>query len=288
MAPYVPSDHPQQVGMRNGGVTRQAHEEAFRKYGPPPPNYNVVRSEFRLTARGQKHFGLRYLEASHDYPGSKVRGSLDAPLSPQGLTANSNPIIGDEPDLNRENWFGVIQAPITYKAGTKATWRYFNTWQGALSAALASHGFKCKSDNESIVTEKDVNATFSKVSAQQVAVPADSVLYHPADRKSLIFKNESDVAITSRAYNASLIVICPFVDADAIGFNRIYDIKNRPPVYARWSTGQQAHRPPVVLGCIPRQNLTQPSSNRPYDVMWFFIDPTPNDRPAWAIGLYTK
>ncbi|KAI4639083.1 hypothetical protein J4E93_009573 [Alternaria ventricosa] len=151
--------------------------------------------------------------------------------------------------------------------------------------ALVSHGFKSKTDRTRPVDEADVRATFDSITPQEAAEPTNSALFYPADRGSIVFPEEPAVAIVARKYGCSLIVICPFMRADKMGYNHFYNIKNRPPMYARWSTGQQAQAMPLVLGCLPMHKFnTSPS----YEAMWFYIEANSIDPPDWYNGFYTQ
>jgi len=81
-------------------------------------------------------------------------------------------------------------------------------------------------------------------------------LYHPSDRETAIFEDEASASLVARwgVSNRpfSLIIVCPLVSANGIGWERIYDTHNRPPIYARWSTGEQAVYDPLVLMCLPK------------------------------------
>lgn len=164
-------------------------------------------------------------------------------------------------------------------------WLHSDTPQAALTMALVSHGFKCKTDRTRPVDEADVRATFDSITPQEAAEPRNSALFYPADRGSIVFPEEPDVAIVARKYGCSLIVICPFMRADKMGYNHFYNIKNRPPMYARWSTGQQAQAMPLVLGCLPMHKFNASSS---HEAMWFFIEANSIDPPDWYNGFYTQ
>jgi hypothetical protein len=267
------------MGWVRRGKALDAHETELKTYGPPPPNYFIERQESR-GGQHRNHY-MRYTELSV----SSSASTNIYPLSPTGLKSNPTPIIHDEFDLDRATSPGVFDVPITYKAGTQIRWSHSSTWQGALTLALASYGFKCKSDKTKLVTEADVRATFKCITSKEAAEPKNSTLYYPADRKSMVFQDEPNVAMVARKYGCSLIIFCPFVGADKVGYNRIYNTKNRPPIYARWSTGQQAQVAPLVLGCLPKQKLKDAKS---YEVMWFFIDVNQNDLPHWHVGFYTR
>jgi hypothetical protein len=120
-----------------------------------------------------------------------------------------------------------------------------------------------------VFTEADIKATFASISAKETQVSDNYKLYHPADRNSLVFPDEANIAIVARAYKHSLILFCPFMNADRTGYNHFYNTQNRPLIYARWSTGRQALFPPVVLGCLPKFKLAK---NPTYEVMHVCID----------------
>jgi hypothetical protein len=274
MPPYKPSDHPQDHGWNNGGKAVDAHEAEYRKYGPPPPNYMVQRKK---TAMGkvQNVVVIEYTERASN------KRSYDHPLSPRANASGESPIIDEEHTLDREEVRGLFYVPITYKAGP-LIWREAINWQTALAAALNNRGIRNKETNQPI-TSADVQAAYEKLPVATTSAHQNSVLYHPADRKSMVFKHESAVATVARQYNLSTIVFCPFVDHEGTRYKHIYNTENRPPIYARWSTGRQGLFPPLLLGCIPEQLTSQ---NKEFDVIWFSIEPNKNNIPVWYLELF--
>ncbi|RYN68207.1 hypothetical protein AA0117_g11301 [Alternaria alternata] len=277
MAPYVPKEYPQERGWKLGGDASDAHETELCKNGPAPPNYLVER---RLKKDGK--YNIRYTELSGSPQTSK---RAPHPFSAESLQKNPTPKIAKEFDLNRPDYRGVFHVPITYKAGPEIKWQFSGSPARALAAALAARGVKCKhGDLTKVVTEADVKATFASVSAKEMQVSDNHKLYHPADRNSLVFPDEVNIAIAARAYKHSLVLFCPFMNADRTGYNHFYNTENRPPIYARGSTGRQASFPPVVLGCLPKFKLPK---NPTFEVMWFSIDVDKGvARPTWHRCLY--
>lgn len=265
MAPYAPKEFPQKHGWKIGGISLDAHETELRTNGPPPPNYLVERLE--RGGGGPKHYSISYTELSTSSQTSK---RAPHPFSVEGLQKTPTPKITKEFDLNRPDYRGVFHVPITYKAGPGIKWQFSGSPAGALAAALAARGVKCRyGDITKVVTEADVKATFASISAKETQVSDNYTLYHPADRNSLVFPDGANIAIVARAYKHSLILFCPFMNADRTGYNHFYNTQNRPPIYARWSTGRQALLSPVVLGCLPKFKLAK---NPTYEFMHVCID----------------
>jgi hypothetical protein len=280
MTSYTPSDHPQPLGSKEGGRIVDIHEDEYRTYGPVPPNYEVVRINASI-GKLKNQLAIRYTEQSS----GSTRRNLNHPLSPAGLAETPNPIIHAEPLIDRKISPGFFEAPITYKAGTQVQWIHYKTWQGALAAALASHGITSRHSNQ-VVTEADIKATCDSMDMKVATSSDNSVLYHPTDRSSMVFKDEPAVAAVARKHGLSLILVCPYVEHDGTGYNRLYNIKGRPPIYARWSAGRQGQNPPLVLGCLTRQVSTRGSKG--FDVLWFYLKPNANAVPNWYTGMFDK
>lgn len=273
---YSASDDPQTVSLLGSGI--QLHEGSFQAYGPPPPNYIVERYWHQQKKKGKGNLGndktlrMRYKETSS--PNAVF--SYDHPLS----SAVRNPVIHDEALLIRKKVMGLFDAPIRYKAG-EMTWHYSSAF-GALANALTAAGKKNKSGNP--VTEADIQANFNTISQGEKNDRRNSVLYHPTDRDSMVWPDESAVSMVARGYGCSVIILSPFVSHNGVGVNRMYNCTNRPPIYARWSTGNQGLDVPIVLGCLPRQVTTTEPNLR---AMWFSVKPKDlKAPPAWFTDLY--
>ncbi|RYN22506.1 hypothetical protein AA0112_g9783 [Alternaria arborescens] len=231
MAPYVPKEYPQERGWKQGDDALDAHETELCKNGPAPPNHLV---ECRRTVDGKYTIGYTELSTS-----SQTSERAPHSFSAEGLQKTRTPKIAREFDLSRLDYHGVFHIPITYKAGPKIKWQFSGSSARALAWALAGRGVKCKyGDLTKVFTEADIKATFASISAKETQVSDNYKLYHPADRNSLVFPDEANIAIVARAYKHSLIPFCPFMNADRTGYNHFYNTQNRPPIYARWSTGR--------------------------------------------------
>jgi hypothetical protein len=92
-----------------------------------------------------------------------------------------------------------------------------------------------------------------------------------------VFKDESAAsfmaAYSDKDHPYSLIIICPYVRADGIDWERIYDTHNRPPIYSRWSTGEQALHEPIVLMCLPKLETKPGRESYTKAVDWFTVNP---------------
>jgi hypothetical protein len=262
------------------GEGTQRHEECFRTYGPPPPNYIVERhyhsQKDPVTKKLNAVMRMRYTETSS----ADARPSYDHPLS----SAVQDPVIHNESLLVRKKAFGVFDAPITYKAGTEMTWRHSSS-MGALANAMATLGLKKKSGTGP-TTEADVRAAYENIPQQEKDTRQNHVLYHPTDRDSMVWPDEPALAMVARFFGYSLIILSPFVSHNGLGYNRIYDLKDRPPIYARFSIGQTGQRTPVVLGCLPEQVV---NTDKSFRAMWFSIEPKNTTKlPVWFTDIYVK
>ncbi|CAN9242408.1 unnamed protein product [Alternaria sp. RS040] len=199
MAPYVPKEYPQERGWKQAGDALDAHETELCKNGPAHPNYLVQR---RRTVEDKYRIGYTGLFTSSQTPERALR-----PFSAKGLQKTPTPKMAKEFDLNRPDYRGVFHVPITYKAGPEIEGQFSWSPARALASALAGRGVKCGyGDLTQVVTEADVKATFASISAKETQVSDKYTLYHPADRNSLVFLDEANIAVVARAYKHSLIL----------------------------------------------------------------------------------
>ena len=153
--------------------------------------------------------------------------SLNHPLSPAGLKSNPNPIIHDEYTLARDLSTGIADVPMVHKAGTHIVWRYYNSWQGVVAAALASAG-KVDMNTKKLVTKADIEALFARIPKNELTKPENSTLYYPGDRKSLVFKDEVSVAIVLRMFSASCMRLWRLLESDVRCFRLINESESKP------------------------------------------------------------
>ncbi|KAJ4380123.1 hypothetical protein N0V86_004432 [Didymella sp. IMI 355093] len=142
-------------------------------------------------------------------------------------------------------------------------------------------GMKNKAGNA--ITEADLRDLYDTIPQQNKDARQNSVLYHPTDRDSIVWPDEPALSIIASTLNRSLIILSPFVAANGAGSNRMYDRTNRAPIYARWSTGRQGLKPPLILGCLPKQvSNAEPRIK----AMWFSVQPDQTRDPSWARSIY--
>ncbi|KAL1794663.1 hypothetical protein ACET3X_006479 [Alternaria dauci] len=165
---------------------------------------------------------------------------------------------------------GLFRPPFEYAPG-QTGWKWHKDgWCSAFSGALLQKGIKKTADEVRTTYEKLLNDSNNKAKIS-------SLLYDPADRDTAVFKDEAAASFMATYGDDdnpySLIIICPYVRADGIDWERIYDTHNRPPIYSRWSTGEQALYEPIVLMCLPQleTKLGRESYNKSVD--WFTMDP---------------
>jgi hypothetical protein len=264
MVAYIPTDNTQSTAGAKAALATQVKE--YLSHGPPPPNY--------YTARGSG--GKYMIYADHNVNNStnlSSGGTKLHPCSDAGIKGNPSPTFSPELTFSRRTSLGFFDPPMQY-AAPQVIWRHYpDGWESALAAAMTEKGMTTTADQ--------IKAKYKElVEHPENKKEQTHVLYHPADRDTAVFKGESGASLVARLYAPgrafSLIVVCPLVRADGIGWERIYDTINRPPIYARWSTGEQANREPLVLMCFPKPESFKGRESYYKDVEWFTMKPRPN------------
>ena len=157
-----------------------------------------------------------------------------------------------------------------------------------LSHVLIAHKIDIDGQQPTVERVKARHDALTK-NADPTIISLYNTLYHPADRHTMLFKEEADVAMTLHNIRAdvSLIVVCPFIRGDGVGFHRIHDSVDRPPIYARWSTGPQAVHRPLIVGCLPAAPAVNMKGTR--DVLWYQLQPSNRwGTPTFIDRLYGK
>jgi hypothetical protein len=276
MVVYIATDNPQST--LGAAKSREKQIEEYLAYGPPPRNYYSSR-----IAPGKWN---AYADHSVSTKAVDILGGASKlhPCSDAAMNASPRPKMLEEFTFERPQSTGYFDPPLQYVPG-QVRWKYQpGGWEYALAEEFTKKGVPATADQ--IKSSHNSLTTKPKNRKEQ-----SYVLYHPADRGTAIFKGESAASLVARwglpARGFSLVIVCPLVRADGIGWERIYDTKNRPPVYARWSTGEQAVCEPVTLMCIPK--LETPKGRESYykDVYWFSMDPLPksNFETLW-VGMW--
>jgi hypothetical protein len=172
--------------------------------------------------------------------------------------------------LDRKNCRGFFHPPFQYVPG-QMMWQHHESWEEALLAAYnQKHPEKPLKIFNIHGLRRDVLTNSTEWRDTRT-----HILHHPADRDTVIFKDETMVSLMAYLLGHSLVIVCPLVNADGVGWSRIWDKENRPPIYTRWSTGKQAISEPLVLMCLPQEETPKgrESFNRP--VHWFNMKPRP-------------
>lgn len=272
MASYYSATDDPQPGHK-AGLTVRMHEETFQQYGPPPPNYTVekvYRWEFPETVKAKQVCKLRYMEAS------STAWSFDHPLSSMAKSS----VFQNEKLLVKQRAHGVFDVPFTYKTG-ELSWHYSSSAFGALARAMDRVGMKNRTGDT--ITEANLQDLYGTISQQVKDDRQNSVLYHPTNRDTIVWPDEPALSIVASRLDRSLIILCPLVAANGTGAMRMYDRTNRPPIYARWSTGRQSLKPPLILGCLPKM----PTEEEPrIKCMWFSVWPNKARAPTWGRPLF--
>lgn len=259
--PYNPTNDPPTI-RRAAHSSRTWTSSIFLHYisevlafGPLPPNYKVEHVERTVgTVKKSSVAAARYIELG---TGKK---SWDHPLSPAGLASKS--VMGPEYRHDRKEILGLFHPPIdNYRAG-QWIFKSHNTMEDALAHSLTMSGQK--------ITAKDVTAALAIADQQSVQVSTD--LYHPADRDTVIYKNEPEASLVGSYYKRSLVVLTYNTAANRSGWDRAWNMTNRPQLYFRWSTGSQQGRfRCAYVACIPKAACSMSK-----EVHWFTISPSPN------------
>ncbi|KAF2757958.1 hypothetical protein EJ05DRAFT_528378 [Pseudovirgaria hyperparasitica] len=282
MIRYFPTDQPwftvnlTQVARTQPGACHEVQEREWRTYGPPPPNFWVAPMG-SPDATQQRYFvyGDRSIQAvdeglkenaqkpTNAVYTSKFEGrefskgfSKFHPCSPEGR--NSYP----PPNFQEEMIFDVEDTPGFFHPPLKC-WRAKATPEAVLERS------------EALLSDARYTGANSLC------------LSHPANRDTVIFSGEVEASCVARSCGFSLIIICCLTRAEGIGWQRIYDMENRPRIYSRWSTGPQATGTPLVLMCLPSTPLSHGGGKEMRNVFatgyafrkrmtdWFTMKPTP-------------
>ncbi len=264
MAPYIPTDNTQSTKYAAAALKGQVRD--YRAFGPPPSNYYTARS-----SKGE------YMIYSDHRLSSAITTILKGakknhPCSDAAKNDYPRPTFSPELTFERQTSLGFFDPPLNYMP-PQIRWKYHSDgWEGALAAELTKKGIP-------VDAAKMRNAYDHLASGAENKKEQSHILYHPADRGTAIFQGETAASLVARCGAAqrpfSLIIICPLVRADGIGWDRIYDTTNRPPIYPRWSTGDQGLYEPLVLMCIPVSESFKGRESLKKVVDWYSMDPTP-------------
>jgi hypothetical protein len=271
MPVYIPTDNPNSKETMNLTVCIERHVKEYRDFGPPPRNYYAARGRGR-TKHGTELY-MMYADHSVSNAATNIPSGATKlhPCSDAGQKVNPPPTYSTEFTFERASSPGFFHPPMEY-APPHVKWKYHpGGWSSALSEQLQKKGINKTAG--AIKTWIESRPQDSLYYNEQTRVP-----YHPADRASAVFKGEAEASFAAR-YVAerkfSLMIVCPLVRADGIGWGRIHDTINRPPIYAKWGTGDQAEYEPLVLMCIPKPETNKGRESYHKDVDWFSMEPAP-------------
>jgi hypothetical protein len=190
------------------------------------------------------------------------------PCSPVGLKTPPATQFPAEFALDRKNCHSFFHPPFQYVPG-QIMWQHHESWEEALLAAYNhKHPEKPLETLNIHGLRRDVLTNSNEWKDTRTRI-----LYHPADRDTAIFKDETKASILVYLHYHSLIIVCLLVNADGVGWGRIWDKEHRPPIYARWSTGKQAIYEPLVLMCLPQEETPKGKDSYYKPAHWFNMKP---------------
>lgn len=196
--------------------------------------------------------------------------SIHHPYSYARRVDSPQPVCQPEMAHTNTATIGLFRPPLEYIPGETGWKHHERGWESALSAALSQHNVTMTADQ--IRTELENLLKDPKKNNDR-----SSLLYDPADRNTAVFQGEPDASFMAahavKDHPFSLVIICPWVRADGIDWERIYDTHNRPPIYSRWSTGDQAVYEPIVLMCLPQLETKAGRESYKKAVDWFSVLP---------------
>lgn len=277
MEAYIPTDNPQNT--KYGPVALKAQLSDYWDFGPPPSNYFT-----KYTENGK---GMCYADHSVDNTVRtfKKGAIMTHPCSDNALMQSPIPNVLPERAFYRQSTPGYFDPPVDY-IPQQMEWKFHaGGWPFALASQLQLKGIPLSGDHV-------YRAWDALHKDPQREHEYSQTLWNPGDRESMVFEDEPEAATLARwgfeGRPFSLIIICPLVRADGTGFNRIYDTLNRPPIYARFSVGNQGIYEPLVLMCIP-QPVPSDSKGHSYNaVYWYSMKPVPNSNFASVYHTRTR
>jgi hypothetical protein len=236
-------------------------------YGPVPSNYKII---FFHTKRPKTRIGewrLAYMEIP-----TNVR-ITHHPCSPSGVQAREP--IGREFSDDREDDIAVFHPALPpYKAG-RLLFTEHDDWYTAIAAGLASVGIK---DNGEGITAEVVESIHNRLEEQATDDPNWTLqrkLYHRADRGTMVFKNEPEMARVAKFFGQDLVVLCPPIPDDGSCWDHFWNAVNRPPLRFRHGPGEQCRNQFIVVACFPK------FSSNSQDVHWLTVAPNNDFKITW-------
>jgi hypothetical protein len=253
--PYVPSAHPMICRNRVTGpgstqmVALTAH---VLTYGPAPPNYKVVVKN--MTIAGKLTLAPKYVENS---TGVEMWHHPCSPLGVRGRAA-----IGNEFSDDRADDVGVFRPPLQpYKAG-RLLYKKHDSW--LLAAEITAD------------VVQNTHDLLDNQAVSNAALALPNMLYHCADRRTMIFSNEPEIARIFKFFGYDLVILCPLMPVSGEGWDHFWNVENRPPMRFRYGPGEQCRNKFLTLACFPvfRGSVAQ-------SVHWLTVRPTTAYKITW-------
>jgi hypothetical protein len=270
---YVPGSYP--IIWRNhvsGPESMQmvALTAQVLTYGPAPPNFKLT---FRVRLIDDKKTALPlYIE---DATGKET---VSHPCSPAGVQERAT--IGNEFSDDRVDDVGVFRPPLQpYKAG-RLLYKKHDSWLLAAAYALTSVGAKYKGSEITATVVQNTHDLLEKQAVSNTALALPSMLYHRADRGTMIFSNEPEIARIFKFFGYDLVVLCPLMSASGVGWDHFWNAKNRPPMRFRYGPGEQCRNKFLTLACFPVFRGSGAQS-----VHWLTVRPTTAYKITWESYL---
>jgi hypothetical protein len=269
---YVPSEEPircystQCILAANHAVMVDLIKLVL-EYGPVPSNYKIVILSAKILETHTDVHKLGFVEVSISIT------TVHHPCSPAGIQAREP--IGREFDDDREDETGIFHPALPpHKAGRLLFTEQTN-WQYAIADSLTSVGIK---NNNEDITAQIVENIHNQLEERAVSDPNWSLqqeLYHTADRETIVFKKEPEMARIAKFFGQDLVVLCPPIPKDGSRWNYFWNAVNRPPLPFRHGPGEQCRNQFIVVACFPGYGGTS------QDVHWLTVRPTNDFKATW-------
>ncbi len=234
----------------------QNYHKDIQRYGPLPPPWRAVSVQGNLAYETQKP--VRFGDQE-----TVLRRSFH-PLSSKGRAEHLPVYIHKD---NRANFPGIAQV-ITPYDGNLYEWIPCSSPLHAFTLAIK--------EDFAMDAKKEAETKQHLVQAQGLKLTAG--MYHPEDRSLLVPQYEKEMAYVLRQqYNRNLVVVAPRVSKPD-HWDYIWNTTPTIPVLARYSTGNQADRKPMLLGWLPAYGKVWAREGH-----WFVIKPYGGHQKTWDL-----
>jgi hypothetical protein len=189
-------------------------------YRPPPPNHKVVvRSKNIDSTPTRKPL---YIE---DSTCTEMRHH---PRSPAGVRGRAT--IGNEFSDDRADDVGVIRPPLQPCKAGRLLYKKCDSWVLAAAAALTSVGAEYKGSKITADVVQNTHDLLEKQTVSNTARALPNMMYHRADRGTLILSKEPGIARILLFFGYDLVVLRPLMPASGEGWDHFWNVENRPPM----------------------------------------------------------